>query len=128
MGVMEKSFRKGVKYLLNLEPLPNTTFYGSRYLHNHVLLNIWINLADDFSMYSIFTFNTSSRLKQGTLTISNHPVKGSIILMQVRFTSFLMIAPPELCCILNLAYRPIRLICTNFYGFNAGIILGGRCP
>ena len=51
MGVIEKSFNKGVKYCLNLEPFSNTNSCGSGYLHNYVPLNIWITLTDYLSMY-----------------------------------------------------------------------------
>ena len=37
MGVMAKSFNKGVNYRLNLEPLSNTTSRGLGYLHRQEL-------------------------------------------------------------------------------------------
>ena len=81
MGVMEKSFNKGVKYHLNLEPLSKMTSCGCGYLYKNVLLNIWITLADNLSTYSLFPLATSSRSNQGTLTILNQPVAGPIIVM-----------------------------------------------
>ena len=37
-------------------------------------------------------------------TISNQPVVGSIIVLQVRITLFLMIAPHVFCCLIDLLY------------------------
>ena len=51
MGSIFRSFSKGVKSRLNLDSLSNTTLRGCGYLHIHVLLNIWLTLADDLYMY-----------------------------------------------------------------------------
>ena len=82
------------QYYLNSDPLSNTTFRGHRYLHSHVLLNSWIDLADDLSIYSSLPDATSPRSNVDILNISNQPVAGSIIVMQVRLALFQMIAPP----------------------------------
>ena len=78
-------------------------------------------------MYSLFPLATSFRLQQGTSTISNQPVAGSIIVMQVRLTYLFMIEPPGSCFIIDLEYGPIRSIYAELQGFNAAIVLTGRC-
>ena len=66
MGVMAKSFNKGLRYHLNSEPLAKMTLYGRGYLYSNVLLNIWITLAENLSTYSLFSLATSSISNQGT--------------------------------------------------------------
>ena len=41
-----------MKYCLNSDLLSNMTFHGRGYLLSHVLLNKWITLSYDLSMYS----------------------------------------------------------------------------
>ena len=106
-GFTYKSFRKVVKSCLNLYPLSNTTLRGRGYLHIHVLIKNYPTLADDLSMYSSLPSVTSSRLYVGISTILNYPVEGLIVVIQARLTFFKMIAPPGLCCIIDLLYGPI---------------------
>ena len=103
-GLISKSFSKGVKSRLNSDLLSNTTWRGRGYMHRHVLLNNWLTLADDLSVYSLLPVIFSSRSYVGISTISNQPVARSIIVLQVILTLFLMIAPPVCCCIINLLY------------------------
>ena len=103
-GLISKSFIKGVRSRLNLDPLSNSTWRGCGYLHIHVLLNRWITLADDLYIYSSLTVVSSSRLKVSISKITNQPVAGSIIVLQVRPTLFIMIAPPVCCCLIELIY------------------------
>ena len=107
-GLISKSFRKGVKSSLNSDPLSNTTLCGRRYMHKHVLLNRWLTLVDNLSMYPSLPDVTPSRSNVGILKISNQPVAGSVIVIQVRQTLFQMIAPPGCCCLIDLLYGPIR--------------------
>ena len=125
--LMSNSFSKGVKSRLNSDPLPNTTFRGCGYLHSHVLLNIWITLADYLSMYSSLPAVASSRSNIGISTTSNQPVTGSIIVIQVRLSSFCMIAPPGFCCLVDLLYVPIRSTFTKSHGCSSLIFLCGIC-
>ena len=128
MEVIVKSLNKRVKYGFNLAPFSKATSCGYGYRYNHVLLNIWITLADNLSMYSLFTLDTSLRSNQGNLIISNQPVVGSTIFRQARLTPFLMIVPPGCCCLIDLEYGPIRSICIEYHSFDAAIIMGGSYP
>ena len=125
---MSKSFRKGLKYRLNSDPLSNTTMCGRGYMNSHVLLNSWINMADDLSMYYSLPVVNSSRRNVGISITSNQPVAGSIIFMQVRLELLQMIAPPGCCCLIDLLYRTIRYTCTKSHDYISAIFLGGRCP
>ena len=95
LGFMDKSFNRGTKSFLNSDPLSKTTFFGLGYLEIHVWSNSLLILADDLSMNVLsinsldFSSLSSLIMKLGTSTISNHPVTGSNIGMQVswRFTS-----------------------------------------
>ena len=53
---------------------------------------------------------------------------GHAIVIEVIFSSFRIIAPPELFCINGLTYRPVRSQCTKFYSFISAIIFCGRFP
>ena len=116
MGLIPKNFRKGVKYSLNSDLFLNTTLRGCGYLHRNVLLNIWLTLSDDLSIYSLLPAVTSLRSNVGISTISNHPVAGSIIVMQVRLALFWMIATAGCYWLIDLLYGPIRSICTESHG------------
>ena len=67
------------KVTLNSYLLSDTTSRGFGYLHRHIQLNA----------------KNSSRLKQGTLVISNNPVAGYIIIIQARITYFWNIVTPD---------------------------------
>ena len=127
-GLISKSFSKGVKSRLNSEPLSNTTLCGRGYLHSHVLLNSWITLADDLSMYSSLPSATPSRSNVGILNLSNHPVAGSIIFIQVGLEFLRFTVPPGCYCIIDFLYGLIRSTCTVYHGFSSTILLGGKCP
>ena len=127
-GLIPKYFSKVMKSRLNSDPLSNTTFCGRRYLHIHVLLNSWLTLADYLYMYSSLPIVTSLRSNVGISKISNQPVAGSIIGMQVRLAFLQIIAPPGFYFLVYLLYRPIRSTCTDSHFFNSAIFLGGRCP
>ena len=60
-GLISKCFSKVVKHILNSDPLPNTTLRGHGFLLSHVVLNNWLTLADDLSMYSSLPPITSSK-------------------------------------------------------------------
>ena len=79
-------------------------------------------------MYSSWRPVTSSRSNVGTLEISNQPVSGSIIVIQVRLKLFLMIAPPGYCCLIVFLYEPTRSTCKESHSFCSAMFLGGRCP
>ena len=127
IGLISKYFRKGVKYRLNWYPLSNTTFCGNGYLLSHVLLNNCIDLSDDLSIYSLLPPVTSSRSYFGTLTISNQPVVGLIIIIQLILALFLIIAPHVCCYLVDLLYGPIRYKCIMSHGFSYLMLLDGRC-
>ena len=93
-GLTSNSFRKVVKYHLKSDPLSSTTWHGCRYLHIHVLLKNLLTLTYYVSMYSSLPVVTTSMSYVVISTISNHPMVGSIITLQVIPTLFLMIAPP----------------------------------
>ena len=61
MGLMSKYFSKGVQSRLSSDIFSNNNLCGHRYLHIHVLLNIWLTLADDLSMYLSLPDVTSLR-------------------------------------------------------------------
>ena len=63
-----------------------------------------INLSDDIYMHSSLPVVSSSRSYVGISTISNNPVVGFIIVLQVRPTLFLMIAPHVCCCLIDFLY------------------------
>ena len=84
-------------------------------------------MEDYSSMYSSLPAATSQRLNIGISTILNQPVAKPIIVMQVRLTLFLIIAPPSCCFLLYLLYGPIRSTFTESHGFISAIILGCRC-
>ena len=65
MGLILESFSKRVKYHLNSDMLSNTTLRGCGYMHSPLLLNIWLTLADDLSIYSSLPAFTSSRSNVG---------------------------------------------------------------
>ena len=111
-GFISESFIKGVKSHLNSDPLSNTTLHGLGYLLRHVLLNNWLTQADDLSTYSPLLPITSLKSYVGISTISNQPVVGSIIDIQVRIALYLMIALPDFCCLIYLIYGPIGSTCT----------------
>ena len=69
-GLIHKSFSKGVKSHLNLDPLSNTILRVCGYLHIHVLFNNYITLEDELLMYSPLPIVNSSRSKIGTTNIS----------------------------------------------------------
>ena len=50
-GLISDYFIKLVKFCLNSDPLSKTALHGLRYLHSHLLLKIWLILADDLSIY-----------------------------------------------------------------------------
>ena len=115
-----------MKSRLNSDPLSKTTYCGCGYLLIHVLLNNWLTMADDLLIYSPLPPVTSSWSYVSTLMISTPPVAGSIIVMQVRLTVLLIIAPPGWCCLIDLLYGPIRSTCTVSHGFTSEMLLGGR--
>ena len=127
-GIILNFFSKGVKYYLNSEPLWNTNFCGCGYLHSHVLLNIWLTLEDDLSMYSSLPSASSSRSNIDILKISNQPVLGSTIVIQVRLELFRMTVLPRWCCLIDLLYGPIRSTCTVSHHFSSAIFPVGWCP
>ena len=104
-GLISKSFSKVFKSRLNSYHLSNITWRGRGYLHIHVLLNSWITLVDDLSMYLSLPVVTSSSSYIGISKISNHPVAGSIIFLQVRPTLFLIMVPPVFCYLIELLYE-----------------------
>ena len=126
-GLILKSFIKGAKSRLNSFILSNTTLRGYGYLISPSLSNKRITLVDYLSMYSSFIHITSSILNVKILTISNQPVSGFTVVIQMRLTYFLMISPPGWCCLIELIYVSIRPIYFISHGFRSAIILGGRC-
>ena len=111
-GFISKSFIKGVKYHLNSDPLSNMTLHGRGYLLRRVLLNNWLTLADDLSTYSPLLPITSLKLYVGISKISNQPVVGSIIDIQVRLTLYIVISLPDFCCLIYLISGPMGSTCT----------------
>ena len=126
-GLILNSFIKGAKSRLNSFILSNTTLRGYGYLISPSLINNWITLVDYLSMYSSFIHITSSILNVKILTISNQPVSGFTVVIQMRLTYFLIISPPGWCCLIELIYGPIKTIYIISHGFRSAMILGGRC-
>ena len=125
---MMNSFNKGVKSHLNLESLSNVTPYGCG---SWITIFYWksgLPLQTIFLCIYYFLFITHWCQKQGTLTILNQAVAGSIIVMQNRIKYFLMIMPPCCCFIIDSEYVPIWFICIQFHIFNGSKILVSRCP
>ena len=60
--------------------------------------------------------------------ISDQPVVGSIIVIQVRLTLLLVILRTSRYCLVDLLYGPIGSTCTVSHGFSSAIFLGGRRP
>ena len=126
--LISKSFSKGLNSCLKSDPLSNTTLIGIGYILSHVLLNNWLALSEDLSMYSLFVPIALSMSNVGTLLISNQAMAGSIISVQVILTPFLMVVPPIWCCRIDFLYVPIRYICTISHVFGSAVFLGGRLP
>ena len=116
-----------LKSSLNLDPFPNTALCGRGYLLIHVLLNNRLVPSDELPVYSSLLPVTPSISYVGNSVISNQPIAGSIIVMQVRLPLFLMIVLPVLYCLIDLVYGPIRFKCTVSHGFSSAIFLGSRC-
>ena len=127
-GLIQKKISKGLKSHLNLDPLSNTTLRVCGYLLSYVLLNNWLTLANDLSIYSELPHVISSRSNVSTLTILNQHVSALIIVMKLRLTILLMIAPPGWCCIIDLLYGIIRPTCKVSHSFSSVMFLDGRRP
>ena len=125
-GLMYRSFQKLVKSCLKSDMLSNTALRGHEFLLSHILFNNWLTLVDDLSIYSPLLYVASLKSNVGTLMISNQPVAGSIIVMQVILALFLMISPPLFCCLISLLYLPSRPTCIVSHGFSSVMFLGGR--
>ena len=92
----------------------------------HVLLNNWLTAEDYLSMNSFSPAATLFKSKQGTLMISNQPVTGSSIIMQVMLHYFWIIDLPGCHCLIDLLYEPIRSMSTKFHSFSSAILFNGR--
>ena len=113
-------------FYFNFISVENTTFIRCGYLDRNVLLNIWITLIDDLSMYPLLPEEIYLRSKHGTCKILNHNVYGYIITTQISLRYFSIIAPPGCCCIIEFTYGNNRFICTKFHSCSYATILGNR--
>ena len=127
IGLISKSFSKGMKSRLKSDTLSNMTLRRRGYLISHVLLKNWLTTADELSIYSSLPSVTLLISYVFTLTISNQPIVGSIIVIQVRLTLFLIIATTVCCFLIELLQLPIRSTCTVSHVFIYVMFLGGRC-
>ena len=125
-GLIPKYFSKVLKSCSNSYMLSNTTLRRCGYLIIHVMLNSWLSLADDLSIYSSLPPLTSLRSYVGTQAISNQPVVGFIIVMQLRLNLLIMIGPPVWCCLIDLLYGPISSTFTVSHGFSSAMFLDDR--
>ena len=75
-------------------------------------------------MYSLFSAVTSLRSNHGTCMFLNQIGPVSIICVQVRLSSLIIISPHDFCSLTDFSYEPIRSLSTELYGFSYENIIG----
>ena len=115
VSLKAKYLSNGINFLLNSEPLKKITLRGLGCLDSNTSLNILDILAEDWSMI-------------GTSKISNHPVDGSIKVMQNNWISFVSILLPGCLTLDSIVYVPMRYTHTVFNGLKFSASLVGSNP
>ena len=115
VGLTEKYLSNRMKLLLNSEPLSKINLRRLGYPDSHTPLNIWDIIAEYWSMID-------------TSAISNHPVSGSIKVMNSNWSSFVNILLSGCLTLASIVYVPMRSTHTVWHGVKVSASLAGSNP